>query len=195
MTETTGRLSFTLGIGLEYTKASKQKNPYFKGNTGLALGFTIKSATSFKASIGPFSAIIDVDVLVDNYDSDLLFKFGLEDNLNYYLSPNKMLACNGFVVVSSLKQLVNEVDASISGQASGNVIAEFVGLPQGSSANAKVQFSVSDINNLIQQKPGAFAVFYEVNLELSIPSFIDILLVSLYGKESWPYYSPTLSTC
>lgn len=44
-----------------------------------------------------------------------------------------------------------------------------------------MQFSISDINNLIQQKPGAFAVFYEVTFELSIPSFIDILLMDPEG--------------
>lgn len=127
ITDTKGGISFTLGIGLEYVKNAKTKIlPYIKGTTGLDLYFSIESNANFLASIGPFTADVDVSVVVDDYGDDLSIQFGLEDSLNYYLSSNKSLARDGFAVVANPIGLVDELDASISGRVEGQVDATFV---------------------------------------------------------------------
>ena len=56
-----GELSLTIGIGLEYLKETKTILPYIKGSTGLALGLSIDAVADFVATIGPFSADVNVD--------------------------------------------------------------------------------------------------------------------------------------
>ena len=56
-----GKLSFTLGIGLEYVKATNTILPYIKGTTGLDLELSIEAIANFTATIGPFSADVDVN--------------------------------------------------------------------------------------------------------------------------------------
>ena len=123
---------------------------------------------------------INVGATVDNNGDDLAIKFGLEDKLNYYLSSNKTLARSGFVV-TSIGDLVKELDASITGQVSGIVRAEFVGVP--GNANAFVQFDIADMNNMLDPKkrPSAISVFYQANIDFEVPSFLDILLMDPKG--------------
>lgn len=188
LTEMSGGLSLTIGIGLELEKkecgdkSSKAKIlPYIKGATGLDLFFQLTTDTIFTASIGPFTANVDIAAMIDNYGDDLSISFGLIDTLNYYLSSDKSLARDGFVVVPSPKNLVDELDVTISGRIEGRVEADLA-VPLGfGNGHALVEFSVSDVNNLIQQTPGAFAVFYEVSFEVEVPSFIDILLMDPEG--------------
>ena len=113
---------------------------------------------------------------MDNYGEPLSITFGLEDSLNYYLPPaNRTSARQGFVVLNGTAQLVDELDVSVTGRVIGSVKAEFLGVP--GEANALINVSISDINSLIQGSQGAIAVYYEVNAELRIPSFISILLM------------------
>ena len=55
-TEIEGSLGFTLGVGLEYVKASKDIVPYVMGTTGLELLFGLNSTADFEATVGPFTA-------------------------------------------------------------------------------------------------------------------------------------------
>lgn len=54
-----------------------------------------------------------------------------------------------------------------------------VGIP--GEAWAVIKLSISDVNNFILGKPGAISVFYDVNVEFSVPSFLDILLMDPEG--------------
>lgn len=167
LTELSGSLSITLGIVLEYAKATKQILLYIKGTTGLELSLPMNAIANFIATIGHFSANVDVIFIVDNYGDRLSIRFGLEDSLNYYLPPaNQTSAHEGFVVLNGTPQLVDDV--SITGRVSGSLEAEFIGVP--GDANAFVKVSISNINNLIQRKPGAVA---QSQFNLKIPSFVD----------------------
>ena len=140
----------------------------------------LPKVATFVATIGPFSANVKADFTVDNYGKPLSITFGLEENLNYYLlKSNGAAAREGFVVMDGPSQLVRELDVSITGRVIGSVEAEFLNVP--GEANAFIKMSISDINNLIQGNPGAISVFYEVNVKLSIPSFMDILLMDPQG--------------
>lgn len=83
------------------------------------------------------------------------------------------------MVLNGTGQLVDELDVAIAGRIAGSVEAEFLGVP--GEANALINCSISDINSLIQGNPGAISVYYEVNVELVIPSFISILLMDPQG--------------
>ena len=124
---------------------------------------------------------IDMNVIVDNSGDPLAIRFGLDDSTNYFLSNNRTLARDGFVVIPSIGKLVDELDATITGQVSGIVKAEFVGVPGG--ANAFIQFDIADMNNILDPKKrsSAVSVFYKVNINFSVPSFLDILLMDPNG--------------
>lgn len=119
-------------------------------------------------------------MVVENSGDPLAIRFGLEDKLNYYLSSNNTLAREGFVV-TSIGNLVKEIDASITGQVSGIVEAVFVGVP--GNANAFVQFDIADMNNMLDPKKrsSAISVFYQANIDFVVPSFLDILLMDPKG--------------
>lgn len=80
-----GGLSFTLGIGLEYVKATKKILPFIKGTTGLELSFAAGAVAKFQATVGPLSAEIDAELELDNLGEQVVIKFGLDSLLNYYL--------------------------------------------------------------------------------------------------------------
>ena len=147
-----GSLAFTLGIGLEYNKKTKNILPYILGTTGLDVGFSIGAGATFAVTIGPFGADVTVEVVVDDSGKDLSIQLGLEDELRYYLPPaNSSLVRNGFVFVPSIDKLVDEVAVAFLGRASGIVAVEFRGLPPGARAEAYVKFDIPDINNLINK--------------------------------------------
>lgn len=183
LTEAKGSLSLKLGIGLEYQKSTKTILPFIKGTTGLKVAFRIKAAADFAASVGPFTADINVLATVDDYGEDLSIQFGLEDSLNYYLSSNKTLARTGFVVVASPQQLVDRLDVSVSGRVVGEVDATLKIPPTIGEGSASVKFVIPDINNFIQKKPNAFVVVYRATLRLNAraPSLIDLLLMDPEG--------------
>lgn len=137
-----GGLSFILGLGLEYDKKSKTINSYIKGITGLELTFGVHAHTQFSASIGPFSAEVDVRTIIDNSGPPLSIRFGLEDSLNYIISSNKSLKREGFVV-STIGELVDAVDVAISGQ----VIAQVDATILGGIGKLFVDMRASDINS------------------------------------------------
>lgn len=129
----------------------------------------------------PF-AIDFTDVIVDNYGSedvrsDLTFTFGLDESNNYYLTNNSSLARPGFVVLSSVSSITDELDVAIAGRVLGVVEATLL-VPPPLSGYAKIEFAISDLNNLIEQRSGAISVVYEVQLSLEVPSFLDILLMN-----------------
>jgi hypothetical protein len=137
-----GGLSFILGLGLEYDKKSKNINQYIKGITGLELKFGVDARAQFSASIGPFSAEVDVRTIIDNSGPPLSIKFGLEDSLNYIISSDKSLERNGFVV-STIGEVVNALDVAISGQ----VIAQVDAAILGGIGELFVDMRISDINS------------------------------------------------
>ena len=122
-----------------------------------------------------------MNVIVDNSGDPLAIRFGLDDSTNYFLSFNRTLAREGFVVLPSISKLVDELDATITGQVSGIVEAEFVGVP--GEASAFVRFDIADMNNLLDRKKrsSAVSVFYQVNIAFVVPSFLDILLMDPNG--------------
>ena len=74
--------------------------------------------------------------------------------------------------MSTIGALANEISVAIKGQ----VIAEVEAVFLGGLGNAYMRIQISDINNVIQRKPGAVALYYEVSV-VEIPTFIDILLL------------------
>jgi len=179
-TEIGGSLSFTLGFGIEHIKSTGRKLPFVKGTTGLKVCFAVDTEMEFQATIGPFSANANVQFVADNYKDDLTLSVTLDENLNYYLpSVEAAFAREGFIVMETISKLVGAFDVSVAGRVSGSVHAELVGLAGDANANV----SIADINNIFQQKPGAISVYYEVNfnLELGIPTFLDILLMEPEG--------------
>ena len=74
--------------------------------------------------------------------------------------------------MSTIGALANEISVAIKGQ----VIAELEAVFLGGLGNAYMRIQISDINNVIQRKPGAVALYYEVSV-VEIPTFIDILLL------------------
>lgn len=166
--ELVGSLSFTLGIGLEYVKATGKVLPFIKGNTGLDLGFSLDTSATFESTIGPFTAVVGINVTVDNYNEPLGIQFGLDGNLNYYLGTDKSLERPGFQVVS-ISQLVDKLDVAVAGQISATVRADFVGVP--GEAWAWMDISISDINKSVSPRLQC-CQFYS----LSSPSFLRVFL-------------------
>ncbi len=174
LAEIDGSISFTLGIGLEYSTLRATKLvPYVKGNTGLVLGFSIDTQVGFACTIGPFGADVAGSVIVDNLGKLLSISFGLNKNLNYYLSNNTTLARNGFVTVPTIGSLVDQFNVAIAGRVDGELELS-LRVPPPSSAHAYIRFGISDINLLLDpvKRKNAFAIVYEVEAKLNIPSFI-----------------------
>ena len=174
LAEIDGNISFTLGIGLEYSRLRATKLvPYIKGNTGLVLGFSIETVVGFACTIGPFGADVAGRVTVDNLGELLLISFGLNKNLNYYLSSNTTLARNGFVTVPTIRSLVDQFNVAIAGRVDGELELS-LRVPPPLSAHAYIKFGISDINLLLDpvKRKNAFAIVYEVDANLNIPSFI-----------------------
>lgn len=174
LAEIDGSISFSLGIGLEYSRLRKTKVvPYIKGNTGLVLQFSIESELEFACTIGPFGADVHANVVVDNLGNPLSISFGLNKNLNYYLSSNTTIARDGFVTVGSIGKLVDQFTVAIAGRVDGELEAS-LRVPPPMSAYAHIRFGISDINLLLDpaKRNSAFAIVYEVEVSLDIPSFI-----------------------
>ncbi len=174
LAEIDGSISFTLGIGLEYSRLRATKLvPYIKGNTGLVLGFSIDTQVGFACTIGPYGADVAGRVTVDNLGKLLSISFGLNKNLNYYLSSNTTLARNGFVTVPTIGSLVDQFNAAIAGRVDGE-LEILLRVPPPLSAYAYIKFGISDINLLLDpvKRKDAFAIVYEVEAKLDIPSFI-----------------------
>jgi hypothetical protein len=173
LVEINGRISFTLGLGLEYSRTRQTKIvPYIKGNTGLDIEFSIETEIDFECTIGPFGANVSGEVTVDNFGSLLKLSFGLNEKLNYYLSGNSSLARVGFVTTPSIVNLVDRFDVAIAGRVMGSIEMN-LRVPEPSKARALIRFG-GDISLLLDPltRNGAFAIFYEVEVDLKIPSFI-----------------------
>lgn len=201
VTDVGGSLSFTLGIGLEYVKSTKKILPYIKGTTGLELGFAAEAVAEFEATIGPFSADIDVSLEINNFGEPVVIKFGLDSSLNYYLrdqasSQTSTTATGsrrrlqttgtssieriGFANILSVSALKDAVGVSFAGGLKGSVKASLVGVP--GEAGAFIELFLPDINCILQQKPSCISIFFETNLiGFDIPSFLDILLMDPRG--------------
>ena len=195
LTEIDGSISFTLGVGLEYSRERKTKIvPYIKGNTGLVLKFSLETVFQFACTIGPFGADVTGNVIVDNLGKDLSISFGLNENLNYYFSSNTTIARDGFVTVPTIGNLIDQFKVAIAGRVEGQLSAK-LRVPRPMSAYAHIRFGISDINLLLDPKKrnSAFAIFYEVEVSLDIPSFIGeymyfvILLSRLLYQRPQPY--------
>ena len=170
--EITGSMSFSLGIRLEYVKQSGKINPYLKGVTGVGLTFSANVDNKFQATVGSIPATIAVAASIDNYGKPLSILVGLNPNVNYYISTDKRLTRSGFQRVSSIGALGNEISYNIRGQVSAELDAELAG----GIGKAFMRIKISDINSLIQKKPGAVALYYKVST-IGKPSFLDILLM------------------
>jgi hypothetical protein len=170
--EIVGSLSVTLGLGLEYLKETESFIPYMKGTTGLVITFAADANAEFEASIGPLSATVDVKATVDNYGQPLAITVGLNPSLNYYISTDQKLTRSGFTRVPSISTLADEISVAIAGQILARIDAEFVG----GLGSAVMKIQISDINNVIQRKSGAIALYYKVSMT-EIPSLLDILLL------------------
>ena len=171
-TEIFGSISFSLGIGLEFIKKSRTIIPYLKGTTGVTFDFSANATAEFQASIGPLSATVIVDALIDNYGEPLSISVGLNPSVNYYISSDRQLSRNGFQRVPSMGALKEQITFAIKGQVAAEIEAEFLG----GLGNAYMRIQISDINNIIQRKPGAVALYYKVSV-VQKPSFLDILLM------------------
>ena len=171
-TEIDGTISFSLGIGLEYIRQTGAINPYLKGITGVILTFSADANGEFQASIGALSATVNIAATIDNYGEPLSISVGLNPSINYYVSSDQQLSRSGFQRVSSIGALADEISVKIKGQVVAEINAEFLG----GVGDAFMRVQISDINNIIQQRPGAVALYYKVST-VQIPSFLDILLM------------------
>ncbi len=181
LAEIDGNISFTLGIGLEYSRLRTTKLvSYIKGNTGLVLGFSIDTQVGFACTIGPFGADVAGSVTVDNLGKLLSISFGLNKNLNYYLSSNTTLARNGYVTVPKIGSLIDQFNVAIAGRVDGELELS-LRVPPPSSARAYIRFGISDINLLLDpvKRKNAFAIVYEVETKLKVPSFIGTNISSI----------------
>ena len=171
-TEISGSISFALGIGLEYIKKTKRIVPYIRGITGITLNFAADADAQFQASIGPLSADIDLVATIGNFGEPLSISFGLNPTKNYYLSSDKSLSRAGFQRVSGIKALGKEISVAVRGQVEAEIEAVFLrGLGE-----AFCRLKISDINNIIQRKPGAVSLYYKVST-VEVPSILDVLLM------------------
>ena len=177
--EVSGSLSFTLGIGLEYEKATETIIPYFKGITGITVTFSTYANAIFQASIGPLTASVDLRGEIDNYGEPLSISIGLDPDTNYYISSNRSLTRNGFQRVQNVGALGDEMEVAISGRVEAKIDASLFG----DLGKASLTIQISDINNLIQGKSGAVAIYYEVS-RIQIPSLLDILLLDPFSIVS-----------
>lgn len=84
VTDIGGSLAFKLGIGIEYVKSTRKILPYIKGITGLELGFSADARANFDATIGPFSAEVDMQIEVDNLGEPVKIKFGVSVYVAYF---------------------------------------------------------------------------------------------------------------
>ena len=171
-TELEGSISLSLGVGLEYMRQSRVINPYLRGITGVRLEFAANANAVFDASIGALSATVAVDATIDNYGEPLSITVGLDPSVNYYISTDRRLSRSGFQRVPSIGALADEISVAIRGQVVAEIEAEFLG----GLGDAFMRIQISDINNVIQRKPGAVALYYKVSV-VEIPTFIDILLM------------------
>ena len=110
------------------------------------------------------------EVIVDDYGKYLTFTFGLDTDSNYFLSPNTSLARENFVVLSGISALVDQLDVAISGRVKGVITADLL-VPSPAIANARIEFDISDLNNLIQQKPNAISGKQENHYPISHVNF------------------------
>jgi hypothetical protein len=147
-----GRLSVALGLGLEYRSREKKIVPYIKGNTGLTIEFSVNAGIEFGCTIGPFGADVSGQVTVDNLGDLLKISFGLNGNLNYYLSSNTSLARDGYVAIPSIGDLVDQFDVAIAGQVTGDIELSLRVPPPG-EARAHIRFGISDVNLLLDPDP------------------------------------------
>jgi hypothetical protein len=171
-TELEGSISLSLGVGLEYMRQSRVINPYLRGITGVRLEFAANANAVFDASIGALSATVAVNATVDNYGEPLSITVGLDPSVNYYISTDSTLSRSGFQRVPSIGALADEISVAIGGQVVAEIEAEFLG----GLGDAFMRIQISDINNLIQRKPGAVALSYTVSV-VEIPTLLDILLM------------------
>ena len=171
-TDVAGSVTLSLGVGLEYIKATESIIPYIRGITGVVLNFSADANAQFQATIGPLSADINITATIDSYGEPLLIKVGLNPSYNYYISTNQTLTRTGFIRVSNIGSLEDEVGVVVKGRVEAEIEAEFLdGL---GSAFMRVQ--ISDINNVILRKPGAVALYYKASMA-QIPTALDILLL------------------
>ena len=169
--EIAGSLKFSLGVGFEYLKKTETAIPYVKGSTGITLDFSVDANAVFQASIGPLSAMIDCEAIIDNYGEPLSVFVGLNPRVNYYISTDSSLRRNGFQRVSSFLDLGDEIEVAVKGQ----VHAELYAVYLGGLGDAFLRIQISDINNVIQGKPGAVAFYWKATF-FEVPSILDILL-------------------
>ena len=171
-TDITGSISLSLGVGLEYVRQTGAIVPYLRGITGVVLNLSADANAEFQASIGALSASVAIDATIDNYGDPLSISVGLDPGLNYYISSDTRLSRNGFQRVSSIGALADEISIAFKGQVMAEIEAEIFG----GLGNAFITIQISDINNVVQQKPGAVAIYYKVSVA-EIPSFLDLLLL------------------
>ena len=152
LVEVNGRLSITIGLGLEYRSRERKIVPYIKGNTGLAIEFSVNAEIDFVCTIGAFGADVSGQVIVDNLGNLLTISFGLNGNLNYYLSSNTSLARDGYVAIPSIGDLVDQFDVAIAGQVAGDIELSLKIPPALGKARAHIWFGISDVNLLLVQE-------------------------------------------
>ena len=120
------------------------------------------------------TASITAKTVVDNSGRPLTITFGLEPSLNYFLKKDSTWIRDNFVVVDGPSSLVDSLDVAIAGRVTGSINATLAN----NFGNAHIKLDVSDLNNIIQKKPGAIAVVYNARVnKLELPSFIDLLLL------------------
>ena len=88
---------------------------------------------------------------------------------------------DGFTNIPSVSVLKNAVAVSFAGGLRGSADAKLKGLPEQCSPGAFIQLFLSDINCILQKKPGCISVVYQANFGCDIPSFLEILLMDPKG--------------
>ena len=166
-------LTFTLEVGVEYNKVTKQVAGYLRDSTGAEVTFLATADFNIGAQIGPFPGSVEIDIDVGTLSEPVKLRAGLPDNgTKYYLF-------GGGNDTKSITDVLNDTDITFTGSITANVWA---GIPDIFS-EITVNISVPDILAVVENK-SAFITTTTFDLPefpLKVPSLLDILLSDPQG--------------
>jgi hypothetical protein len=175
-----GKLYFTLYLGLEYNSDTKRARPYIMGTTGITLLWSSQGILEFGASLGQIDAKVNTTFCfgasadLGNCDATGIqhaeLKIAFDEATNYYLTTEPLASTRPrYQYFSSLSGLIDQANFSFTGGPEAKLTVTIASL----LGKAIIVVSVKDINALVLSAPNAI----EVSTEL--PSAQKILSLSL----------------
>lgn len=180
-----GGVKFTLGMGLEWSEAEKKLKPYILGSTAFEVYFNADGVLSYEVQAGPLAATLDVDFTTSGRDKDdpVKFRAGLNETLNYYiLNYRNSTDREGFIAPDGgITGLIDHVHAEFDARADAKIEAGIALI----GTSATIDFSLFDLDEYFRgnkAKNETYSLTFEVTPpSLSVPSFLDILLLEPQG--------------